>query len=251
MDSQDSQILAWINGNYFIDSPYTLTPQQSQSLIRKNNIFQSFVIEFSDDVGIELSKKERKARNFTDSSLTYGEIDFASLAEIFYTIESRFRPLSTCKIFYDLGSGTGKGVLAAALLSSFDVCIGIEILESLFNASLEIKSKYEEQFKRVQAENNDLFGSMPRVEFMNTDFFNADWSDADIIYCSTTCFTKEMKERIGNLPLKPGTIMISLTYAIRGKNWIVLESVEKSMSWGETVVYIQRYVSTEDINRLS
>ena len=45
-------------------------------------------------------------------------------------------------LFYDLGSGTGKPVAAAAVLHNFDVCIGIEILEGLHNASMEILHAY-------------------------------------------------------------------------------------------------------------
>lgn len=38
--------------------------------------------------------------------------------------------------FYDLGSGTGKAVLAAALLHDFDECKGIEIADSLYDVSM-------------------------------------------------------------------------------------------------------------------
>jgi hypothetical protein len=44
-------------------------------------------------------------------------------------------------IFYDLGSGAGKGVIAASLLHPFDRCTGIEFLESLHKMSLELKGK--------------------------------------------------------------------------------------------------------------
>jgi len=33
--------------------------------------------------------------------------------------------------FYDLGSGTGRAVIAAALLHDFDWCYGIELMDSL------------------------------------------------------------------------------------------------------------------------
>jgi len=42
-------------------------------------------------------------------------------------------------VFYDLGSGAGKGVLAASLLHPFDKCCGIELLESLHEMGLELK----------------------------------------------------------------------------------------------------------------
>ena len=42
-------------------------------------------------------------------------------------------------IFYDIGSGTGKPALAAALLHDFDQVNGIEILDGLYRISLEIQ----------------------------------------------------------------------------------------------------------------
>ena len=34
-------------------------------------------------------------------------------------------------MFYDVGSGSGRGVFAAAFLHDFDKCVGIEILDGL------------------------------------------------------------------------------------------------------------------------
>lgn len=44
--------------------------------------------------------------------------------------------------FYDLGCGTGKPLVAAALLHEFDICCGIECLEGLFTAAVEIVGIY-------------------------------------------------------------------------------------------------------------
>ena len=38
----------------------------------------------------------------------------------------------------DLGSGSGRGVFAAALLHDFDRCVGVEVLEGLHAASLAV-----------------------------------------------------------------------------------------------------------------
>lgn len=44
--------------------------------------------------------------------------------------------------FYDLGCGTGKPLVAAAVLHDFDVCCGIECLEGLFTAAVELVGMY-------------------------------------------------------------------------------------------------------------
>lgn len=72
----------------------------------------------------------------TKTNLTYGEIDFISIGEIFKTIGERYGGVPDGGIFYDLGHGTGKGVLAAALVHNFDEVRGIELLEGLYNVSL-------------------------------------------------------------------------------------------------------------------
>lgn len=41
-------------------------------------------------------------------------------------------------VFYDLGSGAGKGVIAASLLHPFERCCGIELLDSLHCMGLEL-----------------------------------------------------------------------------------------------------------------
>jgi hypothetical protein len=45
--------------------------------------------------------------------------------------------------FVDMGSGTGKGCLAAALLHPFDSVVGIELLEKLYEASVTLKETYD------------------------------------------------------------------------------------------------------------
>lgn len=50
-------------------------------------------------------------------------------------------------IFYDLGSGTGKAVLAAAIAHEFATCVGIESLEGLFVLSQDLLAAYNNKGK--------------------------------------------------------------------------------------------------------
>ena len=254
MEGIDSQIEAWIQRKYPIECPYILVQEQNEKLLRRNEIFQTLVSEFPVSIGKEASRKERGEKNFeniSDSTLTYGEVDFISIGEVFYTIQHRFNSLPKSGVFYDLGSGTGKGVIAAALLGNFTVCKGIELLENLYDISLRLKAQFDDHFPGALERNPDLFQSVPMIEFIHSDFFKADWSDASLIFANSTCFDHEMMERIGQIQLKPGTLGISFTKTIPGENWIVLESIKKNMSWGEATVYIQRFVAIEDIGRVS
>ena len=254
MEGIYQQIESWVKLKYPVEMPYELTKSQREILEAKNEIFQSLISEFPVSLGKEASRKERENRNFnqiSDSTLTYGEIDFISIGEVFETIQSRFNCLPSEGVFYDLGSGTGKGVVAAALLCPFTECRGVELLESLFSISQSIKSKYDENIESIKSQHPDLFPSLAKLDFLCKDFFEYDWSDASLIFANSTCFDHEMMRKIGQVVLKPGTLGISFTKTIPGDNWIVLESIKKNMSWGEATVYIQRYVNTDDIQRVS
>jgi hypothetical protein len=80
--------------------------------------------------------------------------------------------------------------------------------------------------------------------------FDFNWSDASIVFANSTCFGTDMMRRIGGVPLNVGTIGISFTEIYLGDGWIILESIRKTMSWGQATVYIQRYVGSQNINRV-
>ena len=90
------------------------------------------------DENLYISKQERKEKEvFSEGSFTYGEIDFLSFAEIFMIVAKKYAPCNLWEggVFYDLGSGSGKACLAAALLWPFDVCRGIELQVGVFEKS--------------------------------------------------------------------------------------------------------------------
>jgi hypothetical protein len=57
----------------------------------------------------------------SSTNLTYGEIEYSSIAEIFEFIKEEYGVFGkTGGIFTDLGSGIGNGVITGALLHEFD-----------------------------------------------------------------------------------------------------------------------------------
>ena len=72
---------------------------------------------------------------------TYGEIEFLTLARVLVWVQKTYKDADEdCThnafnnpggVFMDLGHGSGKGVLAAALSHPFKSVRGIELLESL------------------------------------------------------------------------------------------------------------------------
>ena len=79
--------------------------------------------------------------------------------------------------------GTGKGVLTACLMHKFEKCMGIEILDNLYDQSLLMKEQYEKSF--------DASKDHPKFEVYKGDMLNSedlDWSNADLVLANSTCF---------------------------------------------------------------
>ena len=79
------------------------------------------------------------------------------MAYIFEYINHEFEGSIRDGNFYDLGSGTGKPVIAMSLIFHFKRLIGIEYLENLFRLSLEIKKTYDRTIRDKFENNQQLF----------------------------------------------------------------------------------------------
>jgi len=51
--------------------------------------------------------------------------------------------------FYDLGSGTGKAVILASLFGNFAKLVGIELIENLHRASVDIFRRFDTDVKPI------------------------------------------------------------------------------------------------------
>ena len=96
-----------------------------QDELRPN--YESFKKLFKDVEGGRISQNDRKKQNVgSDKSFTYGEIKFISFVDILKKCD-----VQPGEVFYDLGCGTGKGVVAAYYAEPFSVCHGVELLDGL------------------------------------------------------------------------------------------------------------------------
>ena len=245
MSTLEDQITLYRLNQFPVESPYLLTKPQRSKLTTRNELFSSIIKDFPEDLGKHASDTEITSRDLgsiPESTLTYGEIDFTSLGEIFETLTHRFNCLPPNGVFYDLGSGTGKGVIGAALLGNFDHCIGIELLDSLYNISLNMKAKFEELRPTIDLDYAHVVDKIPQIEFRCGNIFEVDWTDASVILANSTCFSQSMMLQIADVGVRPGTVAISLSQRIPGPNWIMLESIKKGVSWGYATLNIQRRI---------
>jgi len=210
-------------------NPYILSEKESSDLELKTHLFNQATQNFPLSLGIEASKKARSFTLENRNDLTYGEVNFRSLAEVIYCLESRHGANLEQKVFYDLGSGTGKAVVAASLLKNFRKSVGIELLDPLYQISLEMQQALE----RVCSS---------KVEFFLGDMFELGWSEADLILVNSTCMSMELINKIADYSVKPGTWGITLSKSFNSSKWKQVDYSFKPMSWGTATVYMHQRV---------
>lgn len=130
-----------------------------------------------------ISLKERRDKNIEDSTYTYGEVTFYSFVRMLEKADPK-----PGEIFCDLGSGAGKPVIIAGLVFDFAKAYGIEKLDNLYDLSLNILDKLHNLPERLEK----LPHKSLNIEFIQDDILYYDWSDADIVYVSGTCFRSDM-----------------------------------------------------------
>ena len=149
--------------------------------------------------------------------------------------------------FYDLGSGTGKAVIAMSLIFRFKRLIGIEFLENLYKLSLGIKQNYDKtignKFENYRQFFN--FDTPNQIEFLQGDFLKHNWEDTSIIFINSTCYSINLMNNIANKAnkeCKSGTIIITFTKRLTALSvdWELRDGFRRLMSWGIATIYVHR-----------
>ena len=169
------------------------------------------------------------------------------MAYIFEYINHEFEGSIRDGNFYDLGSGTGKPVIAMSLIFHFKRLIGIEYLENLFRLSLEIKKTYDRTIRDKFENNQQLFNfnTPNQIEFLQGDFLKHNWEDTSIIFANSTCFSLGMMQNIAskaNKECKSGTIIITFTKRLTNlsTDWELRDGFRRLMTWGIATIYVHR-----------
>lgn len=116
----------------------------------------------------------------------YGEVTLESTNAIVEEFKDHFNSET---VFYDLGSGLGKMVIHIGLQYGPKKSCGIELSKERFDASVRLKSEYCKD--------------LDSVEFIKSDYFKVDISDATVVYIDNTLLEDQMTlELIEILPSK-------------------------------------------------
>jgi SAM-dependent methyltransferase len=175
--------------------------------------------------GKAISHAARNKSEAVDQSLTYGEI----VPDSFRALIDEAKP-QPGEVFYDLGSGTGKPVILAALLYPFSRLIGIERLAPLSAAARRVLRDLKSQAKRP----------MPAIRFLTGDILKQNLGDAGVVYSHATAFTYELidqiEERLHSLPSGARIALVGKT--LESKAFAFKKSQVCQMNWGPSLAHL-------------
>jgi hypothetical protein len=200
-------------------------PLEAEQEEERSKLWEGIFAEYPANKVKKDSIEERKANGKEeDTSLTYGELDFATVNNLITTLKGQHTRLYAGQgIFLDLGSGCGKACVAAALAHQFEKVIGIETMECLDKAAQAAHEKYKEVA---------LTGEPPpektEIQFIKGDFV-ADLTATlepfapQIAVCIAvaTSFGEEQLNALATLASKMSDNAIFITFSQGLPDWII------------------------------
>jgi len=178
--------------------------------------------------GYSISDEAKTNHKGSVEDILYGEVSLDTLKQILNDVN---KPLKG--IFYDLGSGTGKAIIAAHLLNNFQKYVGVELLKGLYDESLEVLNEY----KKLSEQNCD------NIVFENDDFLNTDLHDGGFILINHPTVDRNIFKKLEQKmkkELKTNTIIITTIRQLEDKCFQELWSKKYKFSWGDSTIYVHK-----------
>lgn len=199
-------------------------PLDEEQVQERAKLFDDIFADYPANKVKLASIEERKAAEKDDPSLTYGELDFATVNNLITTLKNQHTRLyAGAGIFLDLGSGCGKACVAAALAHQFEKVIGVETMACLDEVAKKANDKYKEATLA-----GDPPPVKPEIEFIKGDFV-ADLAATlepfapQIAVCIAvaTCFGEEQLNALATLAGKMSDNAIFVTFSQTLPDWII------------------------------
>ena len=188
---------------------------------------------YSNIDGYDVSRIARmKLTEEENNHLIYGELEFKGLDKL-YKSKRLVDKINSSKVFYDLGSGSGKVIIASdILIPNVEKFIGVELLPELYDTSNEVKSRYS-VINQEKAS---------KVCFINENFFNVNYADADIIFLHYPIKNSEESylklENKFSKELKKGAVIISGIRELKDlKTFPLIDKIKVPTSYGKTILF--------------
>ena len=185
--------------------------------------------------GYSLSRLARQNQTEDAIEYTYGEIEFLP----FVALLSLVKP-DCDTVFYDLGCGVGKAVLACGMVYPVRKSVGIEILPELYSSACA-------QIKKL-ATNPDYKDRMEHFQIIKSNILDADLKEATLIFINSTTFFGTTWERVNSLlsNLPQIKTVITTSKPLQNSDFKLKNSTKLQMSWGVVPVFIhvRKQIST-------
>lgn len=186
---------------------------------------------YGDVDGYGLSTKGRDRVQNHGEDFTYGEVTPQVMWDMLTMAQAK-----PGEVFYDLGSGTGKGVLYAGLLFDFQKCTGIEYFAELNDAAKLAHSRYQGYVLPLLPPEK----SGQELNFLEGDMRDHDISDADIVFTHCTCFSPDLMTVLTAKVdgLKSGARVITVSRELPSQQYTYQGMVPVQMAWGAATAYL-------------
>ena len=191
---------------------------------RRYEIFRGIFAQLD---GSSISQNAREDGGIDGAEFTYGEIEFLHFLPLL-----KLAAPGSGGVFWDLGCGIGKPLIAAAISGmQFREIYGVELLEGLYVAAKSAVEQYCDVIKPGKAANFKLFCQ---------DMTEIDWSDADLVYISSVCFPEALMKKLKEQgrKLKKGARIIALNDWKDEQHFKTIHMLKVKMTWGKANIYI-------------
>lgn len=196
--------------------------KKSLHLQQHERIFQDIYQEVN---GFALSKQARQQQDACE--YVYGEIELLP----FIALLSLAKP-DEHTVFYDLGAGVGKAVLACAMVYPVARCTGIELFPELYQCALQQK-------KRL-AQHERYTHQAQKIDFILGDFLSVNLSEATYLFINASALFGESWHKLCAIinQLPHVRTVISTSKPLISNILVPTISTQIQMSWGVATAYI-------------
>lgn len=198
-----------------------MTPSGSETHRRIRQLYR-------DVDGFDIPRVEEKAVYSSRGSPVYGEMMPAATGHMI-----DYLGLGERDVFYDLGSGSGKVVLHAAMSAPLRKSVGIELsLTRVNQARAVLKEARRRGLVRARA-----------CVFRHQDLLEADLGDATVIYTCSTAFSLRFMNLIARKVERLGRALrfVTLQELEERRRFELVDVLRLDMSWKrKSAVYVYR-----------
>jgi len=191
-----------------------------------------------------------------DSDWLYGEIEASEAASLLtreLVPRLQTSALPNERLFADVGCGSGKAVLGAALSGEFGECVGVEALPSLATVASMLVEDFQNQVlhKSLQVPHDvsvrALHGDAVGCGIPDCDAIGAvhEWATtADVVLCNCATWSDSLLKRLADVCaryLKQGAVVCVVLAELKHESLEQLDVVEVKATWGhaEACVYVK------------